>query len=63
MQQISNTNNLLIINKDLKKGVRTMKIIIASIIIIGSLMAYAANAITLYECSGGGAIVTNPTDC
>lgn len=40
-----------------------MKIIIASIIIIGSLMAYAANAITLYECSGGGAIVTDPKDC
>lgn len=40
-----------------------MKItIIASIIIIGSLMAYAAQAITLYECKGG-IIVTVPSDC
>ena len=40
-----------------------MKMFISTMIIIGSLMAYAANAITLYECSAGGAIVTNPTDC
>ena len=40
-----------------------MKVLISTMIIIGLFIAYAAQAITLYECSGGGAIVTNPTDC
>lgn len=37
--------------------------IIAALLLLVSAYAVQVQAITLYECSGGGAIVTNPKDC
>lgn len=40
-----------------------MKYIIITFAIMASIYVATSQAITLYGCSGGGAIVTNPKDC